>query len=563
MARTDAEERLRASKTRRIEAIALGMLATLPIVPYLAFLLRFGVPRFSLFGELALLEQATRHVWRGDAWLGPWDEAGWHHPGPVFFYVAAPFQTLFGAASTGLYVATCFVNAVSAATLVGSTRLFGRRAHAASALLGVLAWFVAFGDAAANPSNAAVVVLPLMAFVVTAALFARNRSSSLAPAYPAVFLGALVAETRVAALPTVLVIGVVATAVFVSSARRRGGLSRAEAQGLGIAGLAFAILLAPVFIEQMTAPVSASGNIARLWQAFASRRGSADSSLSIATQNWTTTSALLPLRIVQRALADDGALPAMLAPIELPHGVTPMARAIAFAHVVFATLAAFIAVRRADLISLSLVAFGLLGDVVAVSTLCATSGITTREAAFWMTAAGTVTRIGILSTFAMAVGSMALRVPSFARFIAPTVIVVGLTAAVTATSLQRVWLGKHSMAPSSRPDLASDLLIVESALRERAQQDGSLVIVHRDFAAPVADAVVLELEKDGVAVFSAAASSVYAGQPPGPPSSPDALHVYAAMAAESPPLRCLEPLARSGDLSLYLAASPAAPCATR
>src|SRR5690606_41981929 len=106
-----------AHKARCIEAIAFGLLAALPVLPHLVLLLREGVPRFGLFGDFALLEHATRHVWSGDTLLGPYSRFRWNHPGPLFFYLAAPFQAAFGTASTGLYVATCFVNAAAAAAL--------------------------------------------------------------------------------------------------------------------------------------------------------------------------------------------------------------------------------------------------------------------------------------------------------------------------------------------------------------------------------------------------------------------------------------------------------------
>ena len=103
----DEKTRERARRTRRLEAVALGLLAALPVVPYLTFVLRFGVPRFELFGDWAGIEQATRSVWRGETLVGSMSRFDFSHPGPLFFYVAAPFETAFGEASTGIFVAAC------------------------------------------------------------------------------------------------------------------------------------------------------------------------------------------------------------------------------------------------------------------------------------------------------------------------------------------------------------------------------------------------------------------------------------------------------------------------
>jgi hypothetical protein len=553
-ARTDADERRRSRRTRRIEGVALGLLAMLPVVPYVTSLLGAGVERYQLFGELARFEQATRHVRGLETWVGPWSELGWHQPGPLAFYLAAPLEALAsgsGGASTGIFLAACLVNAFAAATLVFFARYYGRRAHAIAAMLGVLGWFLAFGSATANPQSSALAVLPLMAFVVCAALLARNRSSSIVPVYPAVFFGALAAETNIATLPTVLVCGATAAVGFIAGARRRGGLRPDERWQLAIAVVLLLVLVAPPLVEYE--------NLSRLWGAFVAHRASPTSDLSIATQHWTTTTSLLPLRVVHRALAEDGAVPAMLSTAEMPHGVTPLARGIAFVHVVGVTVAAAVATRRGDLASLTLLGFGVLADVTGVLTVELHSSVVTREAVFWLTAASTVAWIGIASTLAMAAGSLADRWPRFTGFIVPTLIVVDLTAAVTATSLQRHWIARHPMSASSHPELATDLRALEVGLRERLEHDGTVagLVVHRDGAREVADALVLELEKNGVALFYPGPDAdVYAGGDhrraadlAGPP---DPLHVFVGTAGHLPAVaRCSEPLARSGPLVLY------------
>jgi len=240
VAKKDAEAQLRALRNRRIEAFAIGVLGLLPIVPYLSSILRAGVPRFGLIGDHALLEQAARHVWSADTLLGPYSRFHWNQPGPLWFYLIAPFVAMFGSASTGLYVGTLFLNGVSAGAIATCTRLFARRAHAIAALLLVLAWFAAFGNTCANPWSPLVIVLPLIAYLINIAMLARGKSAAL---FPAAIFGTLAMQTHVAAVSTVLVTGIVGLVAFFVGARRRGGLERFERWRLAIsAALLFVVL---------------------------------------------------------------------------------------------------------------------------------------------------------------------------------------------------------------------------------------------------------------------------------------------------------------------------------
>ncbi len=191
------------------------MLAMLPLVPYFTFLLRSGVPRFGLIGDLALVERATRHVWGAETLLGSPSRFGWSQPGPLFFYLAAPFQAIGqavgGTSSTGVFFAATLVSAASSAGVVASARMFARRAHAIAALFVVLGWFAAFGGVAASPWPPFLVVLPLLAFLLNAAMIARGKSGA---AYPALAFGTFALQTHVCALPVVVVATSVSTAPF-------------------------------------------------------------------------------------------------------------------------------------------------------------------------------------------------------------------------------------------------------------------------------------------------------------------------------------------------------------
>jgi hypothetical protein len=547
-ARGEALARARVIRTRRVEAIALGVLALLPIVPHLTALLRTGVPRYGLFGEHALLEQATRHVWSGDTLLGSRSRFQWNHPGPLFFYLAAPFQALFGSASTGLYVGTCIINAASAGGLTACTRLFARRAHGVAALLIVLTWFVAFGNVAANPWPPLVVVLPLMAFLVNGAMLARGKSAALLPT--AIF-GTLAGQTHIAVAPTTLVVGLVALIAFFVGARRRGGLDSIEHGRLAVAAAVVFLMFVPTFVEQL---VAKTGNLHKIYDFFVHREAPL-ARLATATTQWTSATTWLPQRAVTRALVDEGAIPLVMRADALPREVGTNARVVAIVHVLSVAIAALIAARRRDVASLALLGVGALADAIAVVSLQAVVGASTHYLLFWTTAASTVAWIGVLGAAFSIIEALALRAPRVTAFIAPALVLVGLSAAVVATSLQRFWLAKHPAAPSSRPELRADLRALEAALRQRLERDGTTVVVHREGATEVADALVLELEKDAVDVHVASAdASAFVGvRPEAGVAKP--LHAWLATTAQ--PLRkaCAddrrELVAMSGGLALF------------
>ncbi|MBN9164367.1 MAG: hypothetical protein BGO98_36775 [Myxococcales bacterium 68-20] len=548
-------------RTRRIEAVALALLAVLPIVPYLTTLIRTGVPRFELFGDWAGLEQATRQVSSGETLVGAPSRFDWSHPGPFFFYVAAPLSSLFGTASTGIYVAACLVNAASAATVVACTRLFARRPHAIAAFLVVLAWFVAFGNVAANPWSPLLVVLPLVAFLVTAALFARGKSAAV---YPTVVFGSFVTQTWVTAAGAVVVCGLVATAVFIVGARRRGvvapnkhWLARDDGWRLAIAASLLLVMFVPPLVDQITSPV---GNITKLWRFFV-RRETPLNPIGVATQHWTEATAWLPSRLVGRAMLTDGLVPLIARPEPLPSGVTITTKTIAMAHVGAITIAGLVALRRRDVVSMSLLAFGALASAMTVASLQTIIGPARHYLVFWATASSTVAWMGVLSTLLSSVAAAAKNVPRLSAALVPLLIVLGLAGAVTTTSLQRQWFATHPIAPGSRPAMREDLHAIHVALKDRLVRDGSTPLIHLEGSSDVASAIILELEKDHADVrISEDDRWAFAGGRGGRALA-NPLHLWFATSAMPLPIaECLSLVSKSGDIAMYGAPAAVTTC---
>ncbi|HVJ89010.1 MAG TPA: glycosyltransferase family 39 protein [Labilithrix sp.] len=475
-----------------LELVAFFLLAVLPVWPYLAFALRTGVERFSIAGDFALLEQATRHVWHGDALLGPYSRFRWHHPGPLFFYIAAPFEALFGPKSTGLFVGACVVNAAAAAALVANVRMSTTRAHAAASLLVVLAWFAAFGNVTASPWNPLVIVLPLVTFLVSCALFARGETRAFVPA---AFFGALALSTHVAAITTVVVAATVAVLIFVA---RRHVLTRRD-RGFLACGLAIVVLaFLPPLVEQVTAP---RGNL-RALATFFLHRAAPPKPLSVALKNAIVATSWMPDRLFSHALPEEGWVPLGMRWDNMPERVSRTAATIALVHVTLVVLAFVVARLRRDATSLAILGFGVLAEVVALVSLRSIVGADMQYLVFWTTAASSVAWLGTLSALisAASAASLAVLSPRGRKAATCGLACAGLLLAATATSFQAQWLAKHSSLPGSYRSMNPLMSRLHAALRERMAREGATPVIHLEGAYDLAEAMVLELEKDGLDV---------------------------------------------------------------
>lgn len=511
-------------RTRRVEALGLALLAALPVVPYLAFVLRSGVPRFGVVGDVAVLEQHARHVRSAATLLGLPSRFGWHQPGPLLAWLAAPF--LGGATSTGLHVATCLVTGAAAGSMVASARLFARRAHAAAALLVVLAWFAAFGNASVYPWPPAVVALPSLAFLVAIALFGRGKTGA---ALPAIIFGAFAFQTHVACAPVVAAAGIAGIVAF--GASRRRDLARRDVLLLACGVLLLVVLSLPIAVEALATP--GAGNLGRIVSFF---RHGERTPWREAFRGWLAATAWLPERIAGRALTTDGVVPAVLG------AETPASAPLSWAAGRFALELAglVVATRRRDVPGLFLLAFAVLADAIAIVSLHFVRGPLSAYLVFAATAGTTLAWVGALGALFAALGAwLAGRSASM-----PVLAGLGLAAAVAATSMQRWSIAARPFAPATRPDLRDDLGALVAALGAHEHT----LVVHRAGASAVADAVVLELERSGVAFRVANGDrDAYAGLR-GEAGTTDPVHVWLG----SDVATCtVAPLARSGMLAAW------------
>jgi hypothetical protein len=475
--------RSRLGGSARVEAVALAAVAMLPLVPYFVHLTCHGIERFVLDGDYAALELSTRFVATGRTLVGPYSRFHFNHPGPLWFFLVAPSYALFGGQSTGLLWGACAINAFSAAAIVGTMRLLASRAHALSTLLVVLVWLTAFGNTCVLPWNPLTVGLPLFAYLVFAAFFARGVATC---ACGMSFFGCLAAQTHLATLPTVVGTGLVSAAAFAIVARRRGGLTGRDRRRLGWAAALATVAFVPPVLEQVTAPV---GNLTKLARFFLERRGPLGS-WRPALSRWAQATTWLPNRALSQAIAYEGIEPRPMASVSMPFSCSSSAvweTLILFAVVLGAMVVAW---RRSDRTSRMLLVIGCVASAIGTVTLRAVVGPKFYYLVFWTTAATAVLWLGVAST---AAGWLS-RWKHPARLWAAALAVVVLVA--NAAVLQEKWISNSGIVRA--PDEA--VRDVYRELRTLLAQGETTPVVHAEGAWAVSLALLLELVRDGVDV---------------------------------------------------------------
>jgi hypothetical protein len=529
-----------------IEALALALLAAFPLLPYFLSFHRYGVPRFAFEGDFAGLELATRYVPSGRTLLGPYSRFGFSHPGPLYFYALAPVYALSGGTGTGILAGACAINAAAAMAIVSAVRLAATRAHAIAATLVVLAWLGAFGDACAIPWNPLVVVLPMIAFLVLAALVANGSW----PALPfAVIAGAFVAETHLSTIPAVVATAVV-TALAVAVRARRGHRFDPHAKRWALAGLVVLVLaIAPPVVEQLVAP---TGNLTKLVRFFVSRPDPLRPFAS-ALGDWALATSWLPDRLVSTSLLAEGLPDVMRSEPPLAHvSVTAFRSTVALCAL--AAVACAVALRRRDYASVTFVGVGALASVVSVLALRAIVGANYTYLLFWTTAATTVMWIGVVSTLATALADVVERSarPALVRVAAAVAVVVTCAVALEVSSLQRGHLARNPAGPVEHPDVREGY----AALRARLAASGETLVVHAYGAWHYALALLLEASKDGLDPRIVDRDRwIFGRQPSGAAGVAHPLHVYVQTPEAQLPMRdCLRRLAastRPGAIEIY------------
>ena len=60
-------------------------------------------------GDLAVLELGIFDAWDGERLIGPYSRFGWHHPGPLYFYLLLPIYALSRASACALFITSSLI----------------------------------------------------------------------------------------------------------------------------------------------------------------------------------------------------------------------------------------------------------------------------------------------------------------------------------------------------------------------------------------------------------------------------------------------------------------------
>ena len=204
--------------------------------------------------DAAVTEIWVRTALDGDALVGPYSRFGWHHPGPTWFYLAAPLYLAFGRGVGGLAVAAA---AVMVASTVLAVWIVGRVEGGAGAWvvgLTLLGWTVTVGTTwFDNFWNPLVAIGPCLVVGIAAAALAAGRGWCL-PLL--VGFGSLAIQTHIGSAPAV--VGMAAPAMI---ALALGGWRYLGRRPAGLALLTLAVMWVLPLWEQLT---SSPGNVTEL-----------------------------------------------------------------------------------------------------------------------------------------------------------------------------------------------------------------------------------------------------------------------------------------------------------
>lgn len=226
----------------------LVLLAVLPLLPALVFVLRSPWPEHAALDDMAILELRTMEAGRGRHLVGPYSRFGWSHPGPAEFYLLYPFHVLGGRKTGALSLGAVFLNGASMVALAWmAVRLFGIPRGAALILLfnGVLLTLENAGLGGAW--NPVITVIPFGLFVLLAVGFALEGFRFLPGA---AVVASFVVQTHLGYAPALAAASVVALWERSRSVSLRADAARARRTVALTVGLLALIWLPPV-IEQI------------------------------------------------------------------------------------------------------------------------------------------------------------------------------------------------------------------------------------------------------------------------------------------------------------------------
>ena len=272
----------------------LCILTAAPFLPGALEFTRRGIPDLALGGDAAALEFGAWHAARGQQLLGAYSRFGWNHPGPAFFYLAAPLYELLGERGPALNLFTYAAELVCAFAIVWAAYRLGNDllAITVAALLSVFE-LVALPFRLGNEWNPIAPILPLIVVCFLAALIVRGRTTLL----PLIaFVGSAIVQTHVG-----YALAVVALTVYAVFRGRASSRSSVTARRVMLP--TFAALLVCWALPLADVWVSHTNNLWQLIEFFVpTPRHLAQQSWPMTIDTFVREAAALPVALAQTLL---------------------------------------------------------------------------------------------------------------------------------------------------------------------------------------------------------------------------------------------------------------------
>ena len=215
-------------------------------------------------GDGALIESYTLLATQGRLVYGPYSRYGWHHPGPIYFWTAAPFYVLADHKTAGLYVGVMFINMASIVAAVWVVARFASPSLTVTMLIALVGYVWRARGIILSAWNPHVPIMPAVALIAMCAAIAAGEVTLLPLA--AVF-ASFAAQTYVGLVP--YSVGLSALAVIVAIARSRiaSGIwaDPRTRRLLNLTAWLLVVLWSGPIAEQMT---HTPGNLTRIWRFF-------------------------------------------------------------------------------------------------------------------------------------------------------------------------------------------------------------------------------------------------------------------------------------------------------
>jgi hypothetical protein len=223
-----------------------------------------GARRTFPIGDGALIESYTLLATQGKLVVGSYSRYGWHHPGPLYFWIAAPFYALAKFKSAGLHVAVQCINASSMIVAAWVAARFASPQLMATLFAATITYFWRAREVLASLWNPHVPIAPTIALTVMCAAIAAGEVT-LIPL--AATLASFIAQTYVGLLPYAAGLSSIAITAAIATSRLDRGvwIDPKTSRVLNLTAWLLIILWSGPLADQMA---NSPGNLTRIWHFF-------------------------------------------------------------------------------------------------------------------------------------------------------------------------------------------------------------------------------------------------------------------------------------------------------